>query len=409
MPFIPRYTPDYSELAAVYGRGADQLAALSLQRGQATAQGLARLAALFSGYQETGRQEKAAAAAVAFKREERAAEENQRALDRKERADERKEAARLARETQDRAAAARGVDDVAPGPVADTPETRVLMELAARFPETAARFQRTTTLPARALGVGEMAPPSDYVVRVPTGPEMRAAAADSAARERDAAARARDAKIDADRVADNARMAAAAAEAARHNQAMENKPPSMVPVVVQTPAGPAMVDRSTNTATPITMDGKPVGVTPTAAERMDSRKFSKAAPVLDGIKELSERINTLNGVIASAAGMAEKQKAKINLNDDVAEYEALVSGFTPMIARALGHTGVLTQQDVDSVKALFPRPEDSKSLRDRKINRMKSIIGQLEGVEGITPPADASGAVERWERGPDGKPRKVGG
>ncbi len=68
----------------------------------------------------------------------------------------------------------------------------------------------------------------------------------------------------------------------------------------------------------------------------------------------------------------------MNLNDDIAEYEAMISGFTPLIARALGHTGVLTQQDVDSVKALFPRPGDSKSLRDRKVARIEQLMGAIE-------------------------------
>lgn len=145
-----------------------------------------------------------------------------------------------------------------------------------------------------------------------------------------------------------------------------------------------------------TKTGKKIGApkpVPSAMEQMDSRKFSKAAPVLKGIGELSERINTLQGVMASASGEVEKAKAKVNLNDDVAEYEALVSGFTPMIARALGHTGVLTQQDVDSVKNLFPTPRDSKTLRDRKIARMMGIISDLEGTEGVVKSGDDDGGA----------------
>ena len=136
--------------------------------------------------------------------------------------------------------------------------------------------------------------------------------------------------------------------------------------------------------------GKPIKnprPVPSAAETQDTRKFKQAAPILSAVSELSEKINTLQGVAAKASGEAAKQAAKLNLNDNVAEYEALISGFTPLVARALGHTGVLTQQDVDSVKALFPRPGDSKSLRDRKVGRIKGIIGQLEGGEvGAAPP-----------------------
>ena len=131
---------------------------------------------------------------------------------------------------------------------------------------------------------------------------------------------------------------------------------------------------------------------PSAAETQDARKFKQAAPILSGVSQLSERINTQAGLIAKMSGGVEKLKAQANYNDDVAEYEALISGFTPLVARALGHTGVLTQQDVDSVKALFPQPGNSKSLRDRKIARITSIIGDLEagagGTPSVTPPPD---------------------
>ncbi len=118
-----------------------------------------------------------------------------------------------------------------------------------------------------------------------------------------------------------------------------------------------------------------------AREAMDARAFSKAAPVLRGVSELSEKINTLQGLVAKASGEVEKAKAKANLNDDVAEYQSLVAGFTPMIARAVGHTGVLTQQDVDSVRELFPKPGDSKTLRDRKVARLTSIMSELAGTD----------------------------
>lgn len=121
--------------------------------------------------------------------------------------------------------------------------------------------------------------------------------------------------------------------------------------------------------------GQEFPVAPTTQERNFEMSLGKIDPIMKSISELSERINTQQGVIAKLYGGAEKAKAKINLDDDVAEYESLISGFTPMVARAVGHTGVLTQQDVDSVKALFPRPGDSKNLRDRKIARVKMILG----------------------------------
>lgn len=184
---------------------------------------------------------------------------------------------------------------------------------------------------------------------------------------------------------DDARMNAALAETARHNAAIEAKQARpLAREVVQGPNGPLLVDKETGKTAPIMgPDNQPLKTAQSAAERMDSRKFQKSAPVLKAIGELSERINVNNGLYAKLAGGAEKLKAKANLDDDVAEYEALVSGFTPLIARSLGHTGVLTQQDVDSVKAIFPRPGDSKTLRDRKVNRLLGIVSELEQTEGV--------------------------
>lgn len=118
----------------------------------------------------------------------------------------------------------------------------------------------------------------------------------------------------------------------------------------------------------------------------DKGKYKNAEPVLSAISELSEKINTGQGILAKMGGGAAKLAAKSNYDDDVAEFQALVEGFTPLMARALGHTGVLTQQDVDSVKALFPQPGNSKTLRDRKIARVRDIFNKLEG-------ADADGAT----------------
>lgn len=163
-----------------------------------------------------------------------------------------------------------------------------------------------------------------------------------------------------------------------------------VPVVVIGPNGPQIVDRKTGQARSITgADGSTVGLAPTADERNRAAAGGRAQPVLQSISELSEKINTQHGVIAKISGAAEKVKAQANLNDDVAEYEAVVASFTPLLARAMGHTGVLTQQDVDSARAIIPKPEDSKSLRDRKIARIQKLLG------GGSPAGDAAAAPVR--------------
>lgn len=148
-------------------------------------------------------------------------------------------------------------------------------------------------------------------------------------------------------------------------------------------------------------------VLPNAAEVTESgvvalENKGKLAAIVSRMNELSERINVNEGVLAAARGAAAQQAAKVNLDNDVAEYEALVSVYTPIVARANGHTGVLTQIDVDSTKAGFPSPRDSKSLRDRKVKIMTTIqgAGNLSGTS-QTAPADKvwDPVTKTWKSG----------
>jgi hypothetical protein len=107
------------------------------------------------------------------------------------------------------------------------------------------------------------------------------------------------------------------------------------------------------------------------------------AAVLGEIDTLSKKINTggsnpltrIGGTVRSAAGA-------MNLDDAVAEYESLIAGFTPIVARAVGHTGVLTEQDVQSVRALFPKPGDSASLAHSKLARVRKLMAQIQPETG---------------------------
>jgi hypothetical protein len=112
----------------------------------------------------------------------------------------------------------------------------------------------------------------------------------------------------------------------------------------------------------------------------------RAQPVLQGISELADRINTGSGLMAKAVGEVEKLKAQANYNDDVAEYTSLIKMFTPSIARAVGHVGVLTEPDVQSVRQMFPQPGDSKTLKDRKIARIASLLDSIS-MAGADEPA----------------------
>lgn len=178
-----------------------------------------------------------------------------------------------------------------------------------------------------------------------------------------------------------------------------HRPP--VPLIIQGPNGWEIVDRGQGVAKPVTegSTGAPLALPPTAEQRNRAGGRASAGPVLSAIRELSEKINTGQGVMAKITGTAERLAAKANLDDDISEYEAVISGFIPLLARAVGHVGVLTQQDVDSVKAMLPKPSDSKSLRDRKVARIDTIMAGMAAVSPAGGQPAAPGARPGAEAG----------
>lgn len=113
-----------------------------------------------------------------------------------------------------------------------------------------------------------------------------------------------------------------------------------------------------------------------SAPAAEAPAHDAAAVTINALDELSARINVQAGLTARAGGVWASTMARANYDDDVAEYEATLNGAIPMVARRMGHTGVLTQADVDSVKSMFPRVGDSQALRDRKIARIRQIMNQ---------------------------------
>lgn len=224
LPFAgKRYTPDSSALAALYVRMGANLADLDLRKGEIKQQGAERLASIFGNYTAARREDAATKAAIVREATRHKADQDfqaqQAELTRKAAEQDRIAARQERQDAVDRAAAATAVEDIAPGPVEDTPQNRVVMQLASRFPETAARFQGNTTLPAvpvDPVAGGTVAPPSRFTERVATGKEAAAAGAVQRSVEAQAAAM-------KERATDNVARDAAAAEAKRHNIFIENK------------------------------------------------------------------------------------------------------------------------------------------------------------------------------------------
>lgn len=112
--------------------------------------------------------------------------------------------------------------------------------------------------------------------------------------------------------------------------------------------------------------------------------------IINQIDTLSQRINTSEGgPMSNVTAWIRKGKAAANMDNDVNEYETLITGMIPMVARAVGHTGVLTQQDVDSVRNLFPKVGDNAQLAKNKMARVRSLLNSGAAQATTAAPAPA--------------------
>lgn len=137
---------------------------------------------------------------------------------------------------------------------------------------------------------------------------------------------------------------------------------------------------------------------PTTDQRNRAAALGRSAPILSQIEALAlggvpdasgkteaGGLNTGNaGPQARVGGYVTGAESFLNMNPKAAQYDSLVKGFLPMVARAVGHTGVLTQKDIDSVRLLFPNFGDSEEVARLKIDQVKEIMAKSGG--GATPP-----------------------
>lgn len=134
---------------------------------------------------------------------------------------------------------------------------------------------------------------------------------------------------------------------------------------------------------------RPAGAKGQAAAALDSAKqiYPRLKELSVGIKGLGDwegkgGIFTTEGAAALAAGTYKTIKAYANLDLDLAEYNSAIQGFIPTFARAVGHTGVLTELDVEKTRGLFPKAGDSRGLAIRKLKNIEML---MEGDAQLAP------------------------
>lgn len=117
-------------------------------------------------------------------------------------------------------------------------------------------------------------------------------------------------------------------------------------------------------------DARPVS----AKTREGMATAGDALRLIDTLGTLSSKVNTLEGVDATATGLYRTAKSKINLDNDVALLNSSIKAFTPMMLRAFGRVGTPTEGDEARTKAALPTATDGKQLAQAKLALLHSLF-----------------------------------
>jgi len=163
---------------------------------------------------------------------------------------------------------------------------------------------------------------------------------------------------------------------------------------------------------------------PTAQQRNTSGSLDAVENVVDQLDELSQQINTEQGIMATAAGTVRGAKAKLNYDRAVALYNAVLQSNATMLARARGEVGVVTDQDAMRALSAFPKPTTGRDvavgLFDLYRQQMRAHQGSLRGTGSRGQGAGSNRGGEQQDAPAldmrpeniwtpeSGKPRKVG-
>ncbi len=124
---------------------------------------------------------------------------------------------------------------------------------------------------------------------------------------------------------------------------------------------------------------------PTVDQRNRKTALDVAKPIFKHMDDLVNSINTHHGMWANATGWAEKQAAKVNMDDDVAEYNGLLETYAPVILRAHG----LLRPQVDQIETFKHKaavqPTDSAEVALRKMRNLKQIGAEMAAAYGGAP------------------------
>ena len=127
----------------------------------------------------------------------------------------------------------------------------------------------------------------------------------------------------------------------------------------------------------------------------------------DSIWNLAKKLSSPGPtMIAGPLGVAGRTAGNLlnraGLAPDVDLYTTQIKGFIPLFARAVGHTGTLTEKDVQRTELLFPRIGDTTAVARRKLERLQAVMnGQAEVPAGLWEPQ--AGHWPPGEAAPEGQ------
>ena len=281
------------------------------------------------------------------------------------------------------------------------PNAEVPMEIVKKALGTPfqAAFRGQTSLPATAMpGTPEIAPPSEFGIRLPTFAEQQSL--DELKRVQDAKAKAL-ALIQSIPNAKQRELAGAAIETGqnlpanlfedpeadwakdkrrmdyqarltRDTQAM-NREGRYVRVTEFDPQTNRTIERFIPVEEAAAADGFRKAPPPGFQTRLSYMR--SASRIVNQLKELSKEINTLEGAAAVAKGAVEEQKAKLNLNHALRRYQGLIEANLPTFARAKGEVGNMAEQEQWRQKMGLP---DAKTARSLAIKMFEDYMKPME-------------------------------
>lgn len=133
----------------------------------------------------------------------------------------------------------------------------------------------------------------------------------------------------------------------------------------------------------------------TAQQLKDMHNFRKSEEVFMELSRLAQSVFTNESAIGSKLmALPQKGAAALNLAPQISLYESRRAGLVPIFARALGHTGVLTEIDVQRTESLFPKLGDSMELAQLKLESLHRLMSRVQEVSSLqlTDPEGANAA-----------------